>query len=55
MFEMLARERGPAACAELARAPDTRSPRRSIEDAFGRPGASVERDWAGYLASLTAA
>ena len=54
VFEMLAREQGPEACAELARAPDTRSPRRSIEDAFGRPGASVERDWTSYLASLTA-
>ncbi len=28
VFEMLAREQGPEACAELARAPDTRSPRR---------------------------
>ena len=54
LFEMLANERGPAACAELALAPDSRSSRRSIEEAFGRPGASVERDWAGYLASLTA-
>ena len=55
VFEMLAREQGPEACAELARAPDTRSPRRSIEDVFGRPGATVERDWTGYLASLTSA
>lgn len=55
VFEMLAGERGPEACADLARAPDTRSPRRSIEDVFGRPGAGVERDWASYLASFTAA
>ena len=55
VFEMLAEEHGAEACAELARSPDTRSPRRSIEEAFGRPGAGVERDWAGYLASLTAA
>jgi len=55
VFAMLDEEQGPDACAELARAPDTRSPRRSIEAAFGRPAASVERDWTGYLASLTAA
>jgi hypothetical protein len=54
VFEMLAEEQGPEACAALARAPDTRSPRRSIEEAFGRPGAGVERDWSDYLASLTA-
>jgi hypothetical protein len=55
VFELLAEEQGPAACAELARAPDTRSPRRSIEEAFGRPGAGVERDWKDYLDSLSAA
>ncbi len=53
VFELLDREVGPRACAELARAPDTRSPRRPIEEAFGRPAASVERDWRDYLAMLT--
>ena len=39
VFELLdARARRREACAELARAPDTRSPRRPIEEAFGRPG-----------------
>ena len=54
VFEMLHSEHGPEACAELARAPDTRSPRRAIEEAFGRPAANVEREWADYLAALTA-
>ena len=54
VFEMLHSEHGPEACAELARAPDTRNPRRAIEAAFGRPAASVEREWADYLAALTA-
>lgn len=55
VFELLAEEHGAGACAELALAPETRSPRRPIEQAFGRPAASVERDWLDYLDSLTAA
>ncbi len=55
VFAMLQRERGPAACAELARAPERPGSRKAIESAFGRPAASVERSWMDYLASLTAA
>ena len=54
IFEMLAREQGPEACGELARAPDTRSPRGRSSVSGGR-ARSVERDWTDYLAALTAA
>ena len=55
VFAMLERERGRAACAELARTPESVGSRKAIESAFGRPAASVERGWVDYLASLTAA
>ena len=54
VFAMLHDEHGAEAGAELARAPDLRSPRRAIEEAFGRPAAGVQRDWGDYLAALTA-
>ncbi len=54
VFGMLEHERGPFACAELARASEGRGARRAIESAFGRPAAAVERAWVDYLAALTA-
>ena len=54
VFALLERERGPAACAELAAADLTRTGREIVERAFGRPAAGVERAWLGYLDSLGA-
>lgn len=54
VFGMLERERGSDACVELACTPDASAPRKAIESAFGRPVASVERDWVDYVASLAA-
>ncbi len=54
VFALLERERGRRACADLARsARDERTARRCLGEAFGRPGAMVERDWTDYLAALT--
>jgi hypothetical protein len=39
----------------LAGAPEDERPRRTIERAFGRSAAAVERDWRDYLGSLSAA
>jgi hypothetical protein len=55
LFAMLEEEQGPEACAELASTSEWASARRAIESAFGRPAASVQRGWADYLATLTAA
>ena len=55
VFGMLERERGSRACVELARTSEKAGSRKAIEAAFGRPAASVERDWVDYLAALTAA
>ena len=54
VFDMLERERGRDACADVVRrAGDEGEARRALVHAFGRPGASVERDWSDYLAALT--
>ena len=56
IFSMLEREGGPAAAAALAMSPlDERVPRAVLANAFGRPLASVERDWRAELDSLSAA
>ncbi|HZI90797.1 MAG TPA: hypothetical protein VFD31_04105, partial [Thermoleophilaceae bacterium] len=54
VFALLESERGPKACAELAGADTDRSGRVLVEQAFGRPAATVERAWFGYLDSLGA-
>jgi hypothetical protein len=54
VFALLERERGREACAELARSTTGEAEaRRALQQAFGRPGAMVERDWSDYLAALT--
>ena len=53
VFAMLEREGGREACAELARTAEETGSRRAVEEAFGRPVASVERGWQDYLAALT--
>jgi hypothetical protein len=55
VYSLLERSEGPGAAVELAASRDSESPRRAIEHAFGRRSAAVERDWRGYLDSLTAA
>ncbi|MGI8945164.1 MAG: hypothetical protein ACR2GL_02845 [Thermoleophilaceae bacterium] len=53
VYGLLDRERGRAACLELARTPASLGGREAIEGAFERPLAAVERSWVDYLASLT--
>lgn len=53
-FSLLEREHGAAACVALAAAPVGRGGRPALEEAFGRPLASVARSWEGYLAGFTA-
>ena len=55
LFAMLAEEAGPGAAVELAATRDSVRDRPAIEHVFGRPAATVERDWRGYLASLSPA
>ena len=55
IFAMLDKEKGPDAAVELAATRDSVRDRPAIERAFGRPAATVERDWRDYLASLSAA
>ncbi len=56
IFSMLEREGGPAAAVTLAMSPlDERGARAVLVDVFGRPLASVERDWRAELDSLSAA
>jgi len=55
IYALLERERGTDAAVALASAPESRAPRITIERAFGRAAASVERDWRDYLSSLSAA
>ena len=54
LFDLLEREQGPRAAADLATAPLDRGPRSVLGAAFGRQLASVERDWRSSLDSLTA-
>lgn len=54
VFSLLEREAGPEAAVGLALSRDADGPRRAIEGAFGRPVASVGRDWRDYLESLRA-
>ena len=55
LFSLLAREAGEKAAVALAGSRDAARAWPAIERAFGRPAASVERDWRDYLGSLTAA
>jgi hypothetical protein len=55
VFSLLEREAGIEAAVALASAPEDERPRRTIERAFGRSAAAVERDWRDYLGSLSAA
>src|SRR5215212_381399 len=56
IFSMLEREAGPAAAVALALSRlDDHGARAVLVDAFGRPFASVERDWRAELDSLSAA
>ena len=55
LFAMLDAESGPEAAVELAATRDAVRDRPAIERAFGRPAATVERDWRDYLDSLSAA
>jgi hypothetical protein len=55
VFALLDREAGVEAVLELAAAPEDTRPRKTIERAFGRSAAAVERDWRDYLSSLSAA
>jgi hypothetical protein len=54
LFALLEREAGPAAAAALGTARLDGDPKGLIESAFGRPAASVERNWRGLLDSLRA-
>src|SRR3954468_13340166 len=55
VYSLLEREAGLDAAVALAEAPEDSRPRRTIERAFGRSAAAVERDWRDYLGSLSAA
>jgi hypothetical protein len=55
VFALLEEEHGRDACVELSASARIGAPRAEIERAFSRPAAAVERDWRGYLLSLTAA
>lgn len=55
VYALLEREAGVEAAVELAAAQEDERPRRTIERAFGRSAAAVERDWRDYLSSLSAA
>ena len=52
LFAMLEQESGAEAAVELAATRDAVRDRPAIEHAFGRPAATVERDWREYLALL---
>jgi hypothetical protein len=54
VFAMLDEERGADDAVALAATREDVRDRPAIERAFGRPAASVERDWRDYLASLSA-
>jgi hypothetical protein len=54
LFALLEREVGAEAAVELAATRESVRDRPAIERAFGRPAASVERDWRDYLDSLSA-
>lgn len=49
VYRLLERERGQAACVELASRLDAVGPASAIARAFGRPAAEVERDWRASL------
>ncbi|HEX2415330.1 MAG TPA: hypothetical protein VHJ37_08950 [Thermoleophilaceae bacterium] len=55
IFDLLEREAGTRAAAELAVRPLERDPRSLLVDAFGRRLPGVERDWRAGLDSLSAA
>jgi hypothetical protein len=55
IFDLLEREAGTRAAAELAVRPLERGPRSLLVDAFGRQLPGVERDWRAELDSLSAA
>lgn len=55
IFAMLEDERGRDAVASVVGSPLDGRPSRLLEEAFGRPGARVERDWRAHLDSLRAA
>ncbi|HEV3377700.1 MAG TPA: hypothetical protein VG126_10540 [Thermoleophilaceae bacterium] len=54
VFDMLEREHGARAAADLSTSALDRGPRSVVVDAFGRELAGVERDWRYLLDSLTA-
>jgi hypothetical protein len=55
LFSLLEEEKGTGAAVALAGEHEDARPRRTIERAFGRSAAAVERDWRDYLGSLSAA
>jgi hypothetical protein len=55
LFALLDEEAGPEAAVALAATRDSVRDRPAIERAFGRPAASVERDWREYVESFSAA
>jgi hypothetical protein len=55
VFSLLERERGQAACVELAVHLDAVGATSAIARAFDRPAVEVERDWRGYLDGALAA
>jgi len=54
VFALLERERGVRACIDLISAGAAAEPAAAIEQAFGRPLASVQRSWLDELDSLSA-
>jgi hypothetical protein len=54
VYSLLEDEAGTGATVALAAAPEDARPRVTIERAFGRSAAAVERDWRDYLGSLSA-
>jgi hypothetical protein len=52
IFDLLARERGPSACVELALSDAPGNPRGALESAFGRGVHELARRWREHLAEL---
>lgn len=55
VFSLLQRERGTPSCVALAVSSTREGSRSAIEEAFGGPFASVEREWRSYLEDFRAA
>lgn len=55
LFALLEELEGPHAAVRLATGPLARGPRGLLQEAFGRPAGTLEREWREYLAALSAA